>query len=99
MAENKTKATKASVAGYLAAIEDEARRKDCEALAKLMTKATKQQPKMWGPKIVGLGAGDSYPRCNGTGKVDRSAQDCHLLASGLLIRVCFILPGSPAKGP
>src|SRR6266851_941024 len=48
MAENKTKATKASVEGFLSAIDDEARRKDCEVLAKLMTKATKQQPKMWG---------------------------------------------------
>ena len=54
MAENKTKATEASVESYLSTIEDEARRKDCEALAKLMTKATKQQPKMWGTSIVGF---------------------------------------------
>ena len=56
MAENKTKATDASVESYLSAIEDEARRKDCEALATLMTKATKQQPKMWGTSIVGFGS-------------------------------------------
>ncbi len=56
MAENKTKATEASVESYLSAIEDEARRKDCEALAKLMTKATKAQPKMWGSSIVGFGS-------------------------------------------
>jgi len=56
MAENKTKATEASVESYLSAIEDEARRRDCEALAKLMTKATKQQPKMWGTSIVGFGS-------------------------------------------
>lgn len=56
MAENKTKATTASVKSYLSAIEDEARRKDCEALAKLMTKATKQKPKMWGTSIVGFGS-------------------------------------------
>jgi hypothetical protein len=56
MAENKTKATDASVEGYLAAIEDPARRQDCEALAKLMAKATKQPPKMWGPSIVGFGS-------------------------------------------
>ena len=55
MAENKTKATEASVESYLSAIEDESRRRDCEALAKLMTKATKQQPKMWGTSIVGFG--------------------------------------------
>ena len=56
MAENKTKATKSSVNGYLGAIKDPARRKDCEALAKLMTKATKQPPVMWGPSIVGFGS-------------------------------------------
>jgi hypothetical protein len=56
MAENKTKVTKASVASYLAGIKDEARRRDCEALAKLMKKATKQPPKMWGTSIVGFGS-------------------------------------------
>lgn len=56
MAENKTKATEASVEKHFSAIEDPARRKDCEALAKLMTKATKQPPKMWGPSIVGFGS-------------------------------------------
>src|SRR5436309_268226 len=56
MAENKTKATDASVTGYLASIEDTARRKDCEALVKLMTKATNQKPKMWGSSIVGFGS-------------------------------------------
>jgi hypothetical protein len=56
MAENKTKATRASVDGYIAAINDQSRRKDCEALAKLMAKATRQNPKMWGTSIVGFGS-------------------------------------------
>ena len=56
MAENKTKMTEASVESYLSAIENEARRDDCKALAKLMTKATKQKPKMWGTSIVGFGS-------------------------------------------
>ena len=55
MVENKTKPTTASVAAYFAAIEDDARRKDCEALARLMTKASKQKPTMWGTAIVGFG--------------------------------------------
>lgn len=55
MAENKTKPTEASVADYLAAIEDDARRKDCQALVRLMTKASKQKPTMWGTAIVGFG--------------------------------------------
>jgi hypothetical protein len=56
MAENKTKLSDASVASYLSAIEDEARRKDCEALAKLMSKALRYPPKMWGSSIVGFGS-------------------------------------------
>jgi len=56
MAENKTKPTEASVKSYLSAIDDADRRKDCEALARLMTKATKQKPKMWGTGIVGFGS-------------------------------------------
>lgn len=57
MAQNKTQATKASVAAYLAAIADESRRKDCKAVAALMQKVTGCKPKMWGPSIVGF---DSY---------------------------------------
>lgn len=56
MAENKTKATDASVESYLSAIEDEGRRKDCEVLIRLMTKVTKQKPTMWGTSIVGFGS-------------------------------------------
>jgi hypothetical protein len=56
MPENKTKPTDASVESYLAAIKDASRRQDCEVLAKLMTKATKEPPKMWGASIVGFGS-------------------------------------------
>ena len=56
MVENKTKATEASVAAYLAAIADEARRQDCAALAQLMARATKQPPVLWGTSIVGFGS-------------------------------------------
>lgn len=56
MAENKTKETDASVGAYLAGITDEARRKDCEALVKLMARATKHPPRMWGSSIVGFGS-------------------------------------------
>jgi hypothetical protein len=55
MAKNKTKETDASVDGYLDDIKDDERRKDCAALTKLMAKATKHPPKMWGSSIVGFG--------------------------------------------
>lgn len=54
MAENKTKATQASVNDYLAAIPDEARRQDCETLAAMMSSLTGRSAKMWGSGIVGF---------------------------------------------
>jgi hypothetical protein len=54
--ENKTKQTEASVEEYFANIDDEARRADCVALAKLMSGVTRKPPKMWGSSIVGFGS-------------------------------------------
>ena len=56
MAENKTKPAEVTAASYLAAIENDARRQDCETLAQLMTQATGYPPVMWGPSIVGFGS-------------------------------------------
>ena len=56
MAESKTKATETNVAEYFAAIEDQGRRKDCEVLARLMAKATREPAVMWGSSIVGFGS-------------------------------------------
>jgi hypothetical protein len=55
MAANKTKATALSPAAYVAAIDDDDRRKDCEALMALMAKASKRPAIMWGASIVGFG--------------------------------------------
>jgi hypothetical protein len=55
MSENKTKATRASVAAYIAAIHDEERRRDCKALVKLMSAVTGEPATMWGSSIVGFG--------------------------------------------
>ena len=56
MAENKTKATGASVAAYVAAIEDEGKRSDAKKLIGIMQRATGEKPRMWGPSIVGFGS-------------------------------------------
>jgi hypothetical protein len=55
MAELKTKLTKASVDGFLKRLDDEGRRKDCQALVRLMKRAVKAEPRMWGSSIVGFG--------------------------------------------
>jgi hypothetical protein len=56
MAENKTKATKLSVATFIEALTDRTRREDAKALVKLMQSATAEKPKMWGPSIIGFGS-------------------------------------------
>jgi hypothetical protein len=55
MAELKTKPTKASVEAFLKRIADDGRREDCVTLVKIMKQATRAEPKMWGPGIVGFG--------------------------------------------
>jgi hypothetical protein len=67
MAEPKTKASKASVAAFLAAIPDEERRKDCKAVAKLMREATGEKPVLWGANIVGFGTYRYQYASGGTG--------------------------------
>ena len=56
MAEPKTRPTGASVAAFIAAIEDDHRRKDCKALDAIMRRATGDRPRMWGDSIVGYGS-------------------------------------------
>lgn len=56
MAENKTKATELSVAGFIEKISDEGKRKDAKSLVKLLQDATREKPKMWGSAIVGFGS-------------------------------------------
>lgn len=56
MAENKTKATKASVAQFIATVPDAAKRADAKTLVKMMQAATGEKAKMWGPSIVGFGS-------------------------------------------
>ena len=55
MAENKTKPTPQSVAEYIATLPEPARRADAETLLRLMQNAMSEEPKMWGPSIIGFG--------------------------------------------
>ena len=56
MAENKTKATNASVAAFVKALADPVRQADAQALVKLMQAVTGEKPRMWGPSIIGFGS-------------------------------------------
>jgi hypothetical protein len=56
MAEIKTKPTGASVNAYLASRASPEQLADCKAIMAMCKRVTKQQPKMWGPSIVGYGS-------------------------------------------
>ena len=56
MAENKTRPTALSVAEFIEKSIDAPRRADAEALVGLMQAATGEEPKMWGPSIIGFGS-------------------------------------------
>ena len=56
VAETKTKPTKVSVKDFIAAVDNETRRADAQALLKLFAKVTGWKAKMWGPTIIGFGA-------------------------------------------
>jgi len=51
----KTKPTSSSVVGFIDSIPDEQKRKDSYVILKLMEKAMKQKPKMWGSSMIGFG--------------------------------------------
>jgi hypothetical protein len=53
-AENKTKVNDASVTAFLNAVEDEQKRKDSFEILKTMKQVTMEEPKMWGPSIIGF---------------------------------------------
>ena len=52
----KTKPTKVSAASHIAAIANEEQRNDARTLVALMRRVTRQEPRMWGPSIVGFGS-------------------------------------------
>ena len=60
----KTQKTERSVSEFLATVEDAARRKDCEAIVRIMKRAVEAPPKMWGPSIIGFGD-CTYKTANG----------------------------------
>ena len=56
MAETKTTPTDASIDEYLTSRASPEQLTDCKAIMAMCERVTKQQPKMWGPSIVGYGS-------------------------------------------
>jgi len=55
VAENKTKATTASVTEFIKSIDDKQMRADVRKVAAMMRRATGKRAKMWGTSMVGYG--------------------------------------------
>jgi len=53
--ELKTKVNQASVEKFLNTVDDKQKREDSFKILEMMKKITKEEPKMWGPSIVGFG--------------------------------------------
>lgn len=54
MAELKTQKTSASVEKFLASVTDKQKREDSFTILEMLKKASKSEPKMWGPAIIGF---------------------------------------------
>jgi hypothetical protein len=57
-AELKTKATEVSVADFIAGVPDERRREEAATIDAIHRRVTGQEPKLWGPSIIGYGSYD-----------------------------------------
>lgn len=55
-AENKTRATEASVADFIAAVPDARRREEAGLIDALHRRVTGLEPKLWGTSIIGYGS-------------------------------------------
>ena len=92
-AEIKTKMTDASVDKFLNSVADEQQRGDSYKVLEMMKRATGEEPKMWGPSIIGFG--NMVYRSPATGR------EVDWLITGFSPRKgnlsLYVLNGSPAQ--
>ena len=92
MAEAKTKPTAASIDEYLESRASPEQLADCRALMVMLKRVTKEQPRMWGPSIVGYGS-YSYKYESG-----RTGESC---VTGFAVRgrelVVYLVAESPEQ--
>jgi hypothetical protein len=55
LADIKTKPTSSGVESFIESIADEQKRKDSLVILKMMEKAMKEKPKLWGSSMIGFG--------------------------------------------
>jgi hypothetical protein len=92
MAEAKSKPTAANIDEYLQSRASPEQLADCKTLMAMLKRVTKEQPKMWGPSIVGYGSyGYKY-------ESGRTGESC---VSGFAVRgrelVVYLVAESPEQ--
>jgi hypothetical protein len=90
MAEAKTRPSDSSVQDYLASRASGEQLADARALATLLQRVSSEQPRMWGPSIVGFGS-YRYPLASG-----KLGESC---ASGFAVRGKELVVYLVAEGP
>lgn len=94
MAELKTKATEVKVADFIAAVPDAVRRADAEIVCEMLQRLTGEEPRMWGPTIIGFG---SYRYTYDSG---HSGEMCRIGFSPRKAElVLYVLTGKPDQEP
>lgn len=63
----KTQKNRASVAQFIAAVDDDTQRADAQAIDRMLREITGEKPAMWGPSMIGYG---SYKYTNTMGEAD-----------------------------
>jgi hypothetical protein len=63
----KTQKNRASVAEFIASVDDDAKRADAKAIDEMLREVTGEKPAMWGPSIIGYG---SHTYTNTMGEAD-----------------------------
>jgi len=90
MTELKTKATEVKAADFIAAVPDPVRRADAEIVCEMLQRLTGEEPRMWGPTIIGFG---SYRYTYDSG---HSGEMCRLGFSPRKAEtVLYVLTGQP----
>lgn len=78
----KTRPHDADVDAFLAAVPNERRRNDTRAVVAIMREVTGEEPRMWGPTMIGFGA---QPYTNTTGTNDWFVVGCSPRSAALTL--------------
>lgn len=92
MAEAKTKPTAVTVADFLATVEPAQRREDAQTLIALFHHITGEEPRIWGPSIIGFGSYDYRYDSGHSGTAARLA-----FSPRKAKLVLYVLTGAPGE--